>query len=268
MSNDVETFRALHINTTPLILPNAWDAGSARMFENFGATAIATTSAGVAWSLGYQDGHQMPMDDVVALAFRITRAVTVPVSIDIENGYSDDPKVVANNVMRLADWGVAGINLEDGRDDPLIIARKIDAIRNALSKAGCDIFVNVRTDVMLLDLVEPALQVGESISRGNFYAKAGADGFFLPGILQSSDIAQVSSDIPLPLNVMAVPGLAPSVELAKLNVKRLSAGSGIAQAVWGRAGEIVAKFLGGGDQSSLFSDSLAFGQLQRLFQKQ
>ncbi|WP_341962617.1 isocitrate lyase/phosphoenolpyruvate mutase family protein [Pseudomonas sp. RC10] len=267
MSNTIEQFRELHKNTLPLLLPNAWDAGSARLFEDFGATAIATTSAGVAWSLGYQDGYKMPIDDVIALAFRITRAVSVPVSIDFENGYSDDPKVVANNVMRLADWGVAGINLEDGEDDPVLVARKIDAIRNAASKAGVDIFVNLRTDVVLFGLVEPARQVEESISRGNFYAKAGADGLFLPGISRSDDIQKVAEAVPLPLNVMSVPGLADSTELARLGVKRLSAGSGVAQAIWGSAEGIVSHFLKGGDQSPLFADAMHFGHLQELFGK-
>jgi 2-methylisocitrate lyase-like PEP mutase family enzyme len=267
MSNTVEKFRALHQNTSPLLLPNAWDAGSARLFEEFGAKAVATTSAGVAWSLGYQDGYKMPIDDVIALAFRITRAVSVPVSIDFENGYSDDPKVVANNVMRLADWGVAGINLEDGRDEPVQVARKVDAIRNAASRAGVDIFVNLRTDVVLFGLVEAAKQVEESVSRAGLYARAGADGLFLPGVSRPDDIQAVASAISLPLNVMSVPGLVDSAELGKLGVKRLSAGAGVAQAVWGAAEGIVSGFLRGGEQSALFADAMSFGQLQGLFNK-
>jgi 2-methylisocitrate lyase-like PEP mutase family enzyme len=267
MSNIVEKFRALHQNTRPLLLPNAWDAGSARLFEDFGATAIATTSAGVAWSLGYQDGYTMPVDDVIALAARITRVVSVPVSIDFENGYSDDPKGVADNVMRLADQGVAGINLEDGQDDPVRVARKVDAIRNAASKAGVDIFVNLRTDVVLFGLVDADRQVEESISRAALYARAGADGLFLPGVSRPDDIQAVASAISLPLNVMSVPGLVDSRELGELGVKRLSAGSGVAQAVWGRAHGIVSHFLAGGEQSALFADAMSFGQLQRLFNK-
>src|ERR1700722_2722709 len=110
MTNTVTTFRELHKNTTPLRLPNAWDAGSARLFESQGATAIATTSAGVAWALGYQDGRLLPVDEVIGAASRMARVLKVPLSFDIENGYSDDPKIVADNVMRLVDLGVAGIN--------------------------------------------------------------------------------------------------------------------------------------------------------------
>src|SRR5277367_3145964 len=114
MSHSTATFGRLHINTMPLRLPNAWDAGSARLFESLGATAIATTSAGVAWALGYKDGRLLPVDEAVAVASRMARVLTVPLSVDVENGYSDNPQKVADNVMRLVDLGVAGINIEDG----------------------------------------------------------------------------------------------------------------------------------------------------------
>src|SRR5581483_7894245 len=114
MSQAAATFRHLHSNTTPVRLPNAWDAGSARLFESQGATAIATTSAGVAWALGYQDSRSLPVDEVVAAASRMARVLSVPLSVDIENGYSDNPQAVAATVRRLVDLGVAGINIEDG----------------------------------------------------------------------------------------------------------------------------------------------------------
>lgn len=260
-------FRALHENTTPLLLPNVWDAGSARVFEDLGAAAVATTSAGVAWSLGYQDVRAVPINEIIALAFRISRVVSVPISIDIENGYSDDPKVVANNVMRLADWGIAGINLEDGDDAPALVARKIEAIRTALEKAGYDMFLNIRSDVMLAGLVEPARQVEESVGRGEYYAAAGADGFFLPAVVRPEDIALIASEVPLPLNVLSVPGLPDAAELGKLGVSRLSAGSGIAQKVWGDTEELVSNFLKTGHSEPLFSNAMGYQQLQGLFSK-
>src|ERR1700730_18968041 len=113
MSSRVAAFRRLHSNTTPLRLPNAWDAGSARLFESLGASAIATTSAGVAWALGYRDGRLLPLNELVAAASRMARVLKVPLSLDIEHGYSDDPKVVADNVLRLGDLGAAGPNIED-----------------------------------------------------------------------------------------------------------------------------------------------------------
>lgn len=265
MTNAVATFRKLHDNTTPLRLPNAWDAGSARLFESQGATAIATTSAGVAWALGYQDGRLLPVGEVVAAAARMVRVLTVPLSFDIENGYSDDPKVVAENVMRLVDLGVAGINIEDGQDKATLLASKIEAIRNATSKAGVDIFVNTRSDVFLAQLVEDSKLVDESINRGDLYAKAGADGLFLPGIAKPGDITSVVNAISLPLNAMAWPGLANAAELGKLGVRRLSAGSGISQALWGKAEKLARDFLQSGGSDPVFEGAMSYAQLQRLF---
>lgn len=265
MATKVAKFRYLHAQDKPLALPNAWDAGSARLFESLGAAAIATTSAGVAWSLGYQDGRQLPISEVTALAFRIMHVVSVPVTFDIENGYSDDPKLVASYVMRLADLGIAGINIEDGRDDPALLANKVGAIRAALSKAGLDLFVNIRTDVILAGLVEQSKQLEESIKRGKFYANVGADGLFLPGIAKAEDIQTVAKEVPLPLNVMALPGLPDSSELGRLGVRRLSAGTGVAQAVWGKAKRVAADFMKNGQSAPLFENAMGYTQLQDLF---
>jgi 2-methylisocitrate lyase-like PEP mutase family enzyme len=129
----------------------------------------------------------------------MARVLKVPLSLDIEHGYSDDPKVVADNIMRLVDLGAAGVNIEDGPDKPLLLVSKIEAIRSAVSKARADVFVNVRTDVFLADLVEDSKRVEESIGRGKLYAKAGADGLFVPGIVQPEDIKAVVAGVALPL---------------------------------------------------------------------
>jgi 2-methylisocitrate lyase-like PEP mutase family enzyme len=265
MSAIVRRFRELHKGATPLRLPNAWDAGSARLFESLGAAAIATTSAGVAWTLGYPDGRLLPVDEVIGVAARLARILTVPLSIDIENGYSDDPGSVAKNVMRLADVGVAGINIEDGRDAPTLLASKIDAIRDAVSAAGSDLFINARTDVFLAGLVEKPKLVEESLRRATLYANSGADGFFLPGVAQPRDIQAVVAGISLPLNAMAWPGLADATELGLLGVRRLSAGSGIPQALWRRAEGLARAFLDSGRSDLLGEFSMPYSQLQQLF---
>jgi 2-methylisocitrate lyase-like PEP mutase family enzyme len=265
VSDTVATFRKLHRNVTPLRLPNAWDAGSARLFESLGASAIATTSAGVAWTLGYRDGRNLPVDEVVAAASRIARVLKVPLSFDIEHGYSDDPRVVADNVMRLVDLGVAGINIEDGPDKPVRVTSKVEAIRSAVSKAGADLFVNVRTDVFLARLVGESKAVEESIARGKLYARAGADGLFVPGIVQPDDIKAVVAGVPLPLNAMAWPGLADAAELGRLGVRRLSAGSGISQVLWGTAEKLAKDFLNSGRSEPLEEASMPYAQLQGLF---
>ncbi|ARP82967.1 PEP phosphonomutase [Bordetella genomosp. 8] len=265
MSNAVENFRQLHRNTSPLRLPNAWDAASARLFESLGASAIATTSAGLAWSLGYPDGRLLPIEETVHAASNMVRILEAPLSIDVENGYSDDPKKVAENVMRLVGVGVVGINIEDGSDDPELLAFKIDAIRNAASKAGTDLFINARSDVFLANLVEPSKLVEESVARGLRYASAGADGLFLPGIKQGDHITAVVDQISLPLNTMAWPGLGDATNLGELGVRRLSAGSAISQAVWGHAGRLAEDFLKTGRSDTVSEGAMAYSQLQGLF---
>ena len=132
--NTAAHFRQLHRAATPLVLPNAWDAVSARLFESAGAAAIATTSAGLAWSLGCADGRELPVDEAVGAVARIARVLTVPLSVDIENGYSDDPKAVVEFVRRLLDLGVTGINIEDGRDAPETLAATVPSGASNLRK--------------------------------------------------------------------------------------------------------------------------------------
>jgi len=265
MSNNVNTFRQLHADAMPLRLPNAWDAGSARLFESKGASAIATTSGGVAWALGYRDGGPLPVEELVGVVSRMARVLTVPLSVDIENGYSDDPKVVADSVMRLVDLGIAGINIEDGEDKPSLLASKIEAIRKATIRAGVDLFVNARCDVFLRSLVSKAELVEESIARGNLYAEAGADGLFLPGLYQADHIRAVVNDVSLPLNLMVWRELAGAEELGKLGVRRLSAGTGIAQVVWGSAEKLAQDFLKSAESAPIYKGFIPYTQLQQLF---
>lgn len=265
MSNSIQKFRQLHDQDTTLLpLPNAWDAASARLFESVGAKAIATTSAGVAWSLGYPDGNAMPVDVAIAAAGRMARVLDVPLSVDMENGYSDNPTVVAENIVRLAKLGVAGINIEDGTGSTQLMATKISAIRDAITKAGLDLFINARSDVYLAQLVPKEALVDESVARAQLYAAAGADGFFLPGVFDETDIRRVVEAITLPLNVMAWPSLPDAARLVELGVKRLSAGSGISQIVWATAEKHAKDFLRDG-QSHPFTIRMPYPTLQELF---
>src|SRR3984893_4293061 len=216
MPDNVKTFRDLHKGTPMLRLPKSWDAGGPALIARLGAAAIATSSAGVAWALGYPDGRVLPVDEAIGAAARIVRVVTVPVTVDIEKGYSDDPRTVEDNVMRLVELGVAGTNIEDGPDTPTILAVKIDAIRNVVSKAGSDLFINARTDVFLASLVEKPKLVEESVTRANLYARSGADGIFLPGVSTPADIKAIVENISLPLNVMALAGLADAEGLGEI----------------------------------------------------
>ena len=235
-------FHALHRDGL-LILPNAWDGGSAALMASLGARAVATTSAGVAWALGWPDGDALPVERVVQAAKDVVRgAQGLPVSIDMEGGYSDDPAAVAALAKRLVEAGAQGINLEDGRGTPEQLAAKIAAIRAAVGGA---LFVNARCDVWLKAMGAPETRVAEAARRGAIYAAAGADGLFAPGLAEADGIAKLVAATPLPLNLLAWPGLPEAKALAALGVRRLSAGSGICEALWNRAAALAGGFLAG-----------------------
>nr|WP_315248403.1 isocitrate lyase/phosphoenolpyruvate mutase family protein [uncultured Duganella sp.] len=256
-------FKKLHDGSQLLHLPNAWDAGSARLFESLGASAIATTSAGVAWAQGYADNDHLPVDSAIAVAANIARVIKVPLSVDFENGYSSDPQQVARSVLRLIEVGVAGINLEDGNDAPELVADKIRAIK----QLGREIFVNLRTDVYLRGLAPEGERVAEVLKRAALYKEAGADGLFVPGICKVEEIKQVVAGAGLPVNVMDWPDLPPAKELHQLGVARLSAGSGIPQALWSVAAGMAKGFLDTGSAGPLIAKAMPYGDLQALFIK-
>ena len=234
--------------------------------QQLGAEAIATTSAGVAWALGYPDGNAVPIDLHAACIRQIARVVTCPVSVDVEGGYSDDPQQAADNIMRLVDAGAVGINLEDGHGSPELLCRKIEAVKAAAARAGIDVFVNARTDVFLKSLA-PDRPVEETLRRAIQYAAAGADGLFVPAVKSRDDIAALVAGQHLPLNVMAIPGLPSLNDLASLGVRRLSAGSAIAQKVWGVAQATAAQFLKHGATDSLFVEASSFANINAVFSK-
>jgi 2-methylisocitrate lyase-like PEP mutase family enzyme len=254
-------FRALH-ESGLLLLANAWDAGSARLSESLGAKAVATTSAGMAWAAGYADGNNMPPDLVVAISQSITRGVKVPVTIDIEGGYSSKPKEVGELVVRLADVGVVGVNLEDGVEPAELLAKKIDAVKSALSNAGLNVFVNARTDVYLAGLAPQGEQVAEVLRRAELYEQAGTDGLFVPGITALPEMREISGNTKPPLNVMAWGGLPAPDKLAGAGVRRLSAGAAISGRIWAHTQALTQQFL---EEGKLGRSELPSPNLQSLF---
>lgn len=265
MPANAAIFRQLHCGPQPLRLPNAWDAGSARLFESLGAAAIATTSAGLAWALGYADGGKLPVDAAIHAAAGIARVLTVPLSVDMENGYADDAATAGETIRRLLDVGVAGINIEDSSHAPAVLAAKIEAIKNIAAKSGSDVFVNARTDVYLANLADASRRVDETLSRGALYRAAGADGLFVPGLHDPMEIQAIVAGAGLPLNVMAWPGLMSVHELGQLGVRRFSAGSGISQMLWGQAETLARDFLDNGRSESLANGAMPYGRIQALF---
>lgn len=253
-------FRQLHRGPQLLKIANVWDAGSAVLVQALGAPALATTSAGLAWALGYADGNHMPIEEHAAAVRRIARVARVPVSVDSEAGYSDDPATAAGHVMRLVEAGAAGINLEDGAGPAALLCRKVEAIKTAAARAGVDVFVNARCDVWLKRLA-PGREVEETLARARDYAAAGADGLFAAGATVEADIAALVAGQPLPLNVMARPAMPGLEALQRLGVRRLSAGSAIAEAAWGRARRAAEGFLAEGACEALFEGAAPYPEI-------
>jgi 2-methylisocitrate lyase-like PEP mutase family enzyme len=239
-SNKAAQFRQLHRGPGILILPNVWDVASARIFEDAGFPAIATTSAGIAFSLGHPDGQRIPREEMMARIARITRAVHVPVSADVESGYGSTPEDVARTTRELVEAGVIGMNLEDasGRpDQPLssleLALEKIKAAREMSLQMQAQIVVNARTDVFLLPGGNPDADYSEGLRRLLAFRDAGADCVFAPGLKDAETIGKLAKAVECPLNILAGPGSPSILELAALGVARVSVGSGPIRATLG-----------------------------------
>lgn len=240
MRNDTQ-FHALHQDGI-LMLANCWDGGTARIAALAGAKALATSSAAVAWGHGYADGSRLPTALLLETVRDIVRASALPLTVDIEDGYSTDPEVVGQFVGQLARAGVVGINIEDGVQPPELLARKIAASRAAAKAAGVDLYINARCDVYLKGLAEPGARVAETLRRAAIYQAAGADGLFAPGATDEGEIAELAKGTTMPLNLLARPNLAPPARLAELGVRRLSAGSAPAEVMMGRLKTYMERF--------------------------
>ena len=239
-NNKAIQFRQLHRGPGVLILPNAWDVASARIFEDAGFPAIATTSAGIAFSLGHPDGQRIPREEMMARIGRITRAVHVPVSADVESGYGSTAEDAAKTTRELIQMGVIGMNLEDAsgrRDQPLssleLAVEKIKAAREAAVKMQAQIVINARTDIYLLTGGNPDADYSEALRRLLAFRDAGADCVFAPGLKDANTIGRLAKAVECPLNILAVTGTPSIAELANLGVARVSVGSGPMRATLG-----------------------------------
>lgn len=236
-----ESFRQLHEASSDsiLVLPNAWDAMSARLVEAAGAKAIATTSAGISWSLGYPDGQGLTRDQMIEALRRIVGAVRIPVSADVESGYgTGTPDDITATVRGVLDAGAVGVNLEDAPGingaplvDVAVQAARIRAARDAADEAGVALFINARTDTYLRKVGAETERLEETVRRARAYVDAGANGVFVPGVADADTIAKLAAAVGAPLNVIGAPGMAGTQELRALGVARVSVGPGLARAV-------------------------------------
>jgi 2-methylisocitrate lyase-like PEP mutase family enzyme len=267
----VAHFRQLHAKK-PLILPNAWDAASARVIEAAGAPAIATTSAGVSWSFGRADGQKLRREEMLQVIGNIVRSVKVPVSADVETGYGNgSAKDVAETVQALISLGVAGINIEDspGRDGQILLApeehaERIRIARQTATSMGGDLLINARTDVYLFQVGDVKARLSAAVERARLYRRAGADCVFVPGVVDIRTIAELVKGIEGPLNIMAMPGAPSAKQLGEIGVARVSVGPWIAQAALATAQRAASELLDQGTYTSLEA-SLPFAELNAMF---
>lgn len=259
-------FHALHSTGRPLLLPNAWDTASARIIEDAGATAIATTSAGVAWDLDAADGDRLTGTEALAQVARIASAVAVPVSADIEGGYAPDADGVAATVRAVLDAGAVGVNIEDGPRPADEHVRRIAAARAAADAADVPLFVNARIDVYLAGVGAEADRLDETLRRAAACVAAGADGIFVPGVVEPAIVEALAKGIDAPLNVMAGPGAPDATDLGRLGAARVSVGSGIAQAAHAVVRRAAAELLERGTYTALTGGE-DYGRLNALMDR-
>ncbi|MFZ0287948.1 MAG: isocitrate lyase/phosphoenolpyruvate mutase family protein [Candidatus Sulfotelmatobacter sp.] len=267
-----KAFLAMHSGGDPLLLPNVWDVASARIVEEAGFPALATTSAGVAFSLGYPDGQKIHKDRMMAAITHIALAVKVPVTADVESGYGNDPEAVARTARAVIMGGAIGLNLEDAtgdRERPLldlsVEVEKIRAVRDTADKFDVALVINARTDVYLLQVGEPSSRYDETIRRLSAYRDAGADCVFAPGLKEVTTIKRLVADLKCPVNILAGPG-SPSVrELQALGVARVSLGSGPMRATLGTLRRIAAEMKTSGTYE-LLADAPAHSEINQLLE--
>ena len=265
-------FRQRHHGPRALLLPNVWDVASARVIEQAGFPAIATTSAGIAFSLGYPDGQHIPREEMFARIARIARAVQLPVTADVERGYGSSPEDAAKTTREVIHAGAVGINLEDAsgeREQPLIdlqlAVEKIKAARAAAAELHVPVVVNARTDVYLLPGTDPDSQYPEALRRLIAYRDAGADCVFAPGLKDADAIARLVKDLQCPLNILAVTGTPPVTELEKLGVARVSLGSGPMRATLGLLQRLAEELTAHGTYTSL-QGALPYPEVNKLLE--
>jgi 2-methylisocitrate lyase-like PEP mutase family enzyme len=265
-------FLALHGGRKTLLLPNAWDVASARIFEDAGFPAVGTSSAGVAFSLGYPDGQKISRGEMLAVVHRIAEAVHIPVTADVESGYGAKPEDVAETAREVIAAGAVGMNLEDAIDDrPDVLAdlnlqkEKILAVNEISKRAGISFVLNARTDVFLAEIGPAETRLARAIERLKAYRDAGAQSLFVPGVKDKETIAQLVNGVRGPLNILATAGTPRLSELEKLGVARVSVGSGPMRATLGLTARIAHQLHDEGTFTLMTDDAMTYADANRLF---
>jgi len=266
-----ELLRKLHAGPRVLVLPNAWDVASARVLEELGYPAIATTSAGVAFSLGYPDGQRVSRDEMLEVVARISRAVRVPVTADMESGYGTTPKDMAETAKAIVAAGAVGLNFEDvigdtesSQVDTKLQVEKIRTIREVSASLDVPLVINARTDIYLMPIGPEATRFERTVERLRAYRAAGADCVFAPGVKERGLIEKLVKAVEAPLNILVTPGCPPIAELEKFGVARASIGSGVMRSALGLVRRIGKELLESGTYASTFEGAIPFAEVNAL----
>lgn len=265
-----ESFRKLHHGPQLLLLPNAWDVASARIFEDAAFPAIATTSAGIAFTLGYPDGQKISPEEMLAVVGRIVRAVKVPVTADAEAGYGNSPADAARTARAVIEAGAVGLNLEDRTDDPAhpllelaLQLEKLAAVREEADDAEVPIVINARTDTYLAQVGREEDRFALTMRRAVAFREAGADCIFVPGLRDPEIIRRFVAELKFPVNILAGPGFVPVSELEKLGVARVSLGSGIMRSTLGLVRRVAEELHSTGTYASL-DDAIPYAEANQM----
>ena len=263
------TLRRLHTAEPLLVLPNAWDAGSARIFVEAGFPALATTSAGIAFSLGYPDGEKISRAEMLAAVARITQRVSVPVTADMEAGFGRAPDAVAETARGVLAAGAVGMNLEDSIEERLLdfdlAVDRVRAAREAAEAARVPLVLNARTDAFQPGTLPPDRQFAEAVRRGNAFREAGADSVFVPFVQDRDTIERLVREIAAPVNILGGPNAPTLKELEALGVRRVTFGSAPMRATLGLVRRMAREWKERGTYGTLEAYGIPFAELQQLF---
>jgi 2-methylisocitrate lyase-like PEP mutase family enzyme len=233
--NNYETFYLLHQQEKPLIIANAWNVKSAQMIEQSGYAAVATSSGAISNSLGYEDGEKIPFSELLYIVQRIKASTNIPLSVDLERGYTDNLNELIENIQKLVDTGIAGINLEDVQGEEIYL-KKLSGIKNHLERTNQKLFINARTDGFLLKVDSP---LETTIKRAKLYENAGADGLFVTGVSDITTIKEIALSTGLPLNVVGTNKLSSVRSLSACGVRRISMAAFLYRATYTRLGNLL-----------------------------
>jgi 2-methylisocitrate lyase-like PEP mutase family enzyme len=270
-----EQLRKLHSGPKMLVLPNAWDVASARIVEDLGFPAIATTSAGIAATLGYPDGQKISRDEMLGVVARIAKAVHQPVTADVEAGYGVTVDDMTHTVKAVVAAGAVGINLEDvtssdesSQVDLALQLDKIRAIRKATESLGVPLVLNARTDIYLIPNGPPESRFERTVERLRAYREAGADCLFAPGLRDAETIAKLVRALNGPLNILITTGAPTLRELEKMGVARASAGSGVMRATLGLTRRIAKEMMEAGTYTAMLDGAVPFAQMNEMLARE